>query len=1039
MFSYYLFKINYICIIVKNIVMRKSVLKTVYLLIVFVSSALYVNAQCTTNAGSMNQTEPVYLCDNQCSEVEHSGGVLDENDILEFVLFYPNMPTQVLARKSTPDFCLSDIPDGQYGITYHIAARAGNNLSGIVDTDDPCMHQSNPFAITWYNTPTAEVISEQVEVCGNCVDLQANTTGIEGNTYYWIPKINGAWENPEGAYSANATYCIYAPASFGDFAHVDAKFIWVVRKGNCIAVDTMNVTFYQRPQANAGLDNAVCGYHYDLQAEWNIAPSSTYNPSGVWSQISPPGTPANIYNYNNPNSHVVVNTPGVWQFVFKENNTHYTSCYSTDTVQIEFVEVPIVEVGEDQDVCGNCITLENGLNGTWLPGNYYFDPVTNQACVNTYGTTAFIWQESNYATTQSLTCNYLDSVNITFWRKPTPNILTDPADSIACGLTYYNLMAEEPNEEITGYWYCINAGIQYGDKFSHNTWAKVPYYGYYDFYWRELTGPNLTSGFCTDTAGPLRIHFVEPPIANAGGDTIFCGLTGQLNAIPSIGTGTWSTSSTEYISFEDINDPNTTITSTIINTENPDQPYFEVIWTENYTNGCTDADTIKVVFATASNSYSEQHSICEGEIYSWNGQNYTETGTYTAELTNVYGCDSIITLNLTVNPIPEQVIISQSPENGILTEGTSGSITLENSIIETNYWVSMGGEPFTEEFTGTGSELSLGDNFLDGSYDIRSRNQYGCSLVQGIANFVTEVSGTNKIVANVSFGTPASNFPANHVNVKLYKATTDNETIVLVAEQLLGSNGYVEFTDLETGDYYLGSFIQYPDDYDVVEHIYYQTAVVHEDAISIPIAEETLFIANLHHVLIAESQGSNEMQGIVGATTNQKSLNPLKDMVVVLRNTDINEIIGVSVTNDNGQYHFDNITDNVNIQAFVTSFEHQDWIAFEKETGVDQTYNINFIVDGTSIYPQVSGVFEDIQIQNIEFTVFPNPAREVLYINCDVEKAILQIFDINGKLIYTDFVFSNSEINISELISGTYIIILSAENERIGVQKFIKE
>jgi len=160
---------------------------------------------------------------------------------------------------------------------------------------------------------------------------------------------------------------------------------------------------------------------------------------------------------------------------------------------------------------------------------------------------------------------------------------------------------------------------------------------------------------------------------------------------------------------------------------------------------------------------------------------------------------------------------------------------------------------------------------------------------------------------------------------------------------------------------------------------------------------------------------------------------------VVLRNTDINEIIGVSVTNDNGQYHFDNITDNVNIQAFVTSFEHQDWIAFEKETGVDQTYNINFIVDGTSIYPQVSGVFEDIQIQNIEFTVFPNPAREVLYINCDVEKAILQIFDINGKLIYTDFVFSNSEINISELISGTYIIILSAENERIGVQKFIKE
>ncbi len=429
------------------------------------------------------------------------------------------------------------------------------------------------------------------------------------------------------------------------------------------------------------------------------------------------------------------------------------------------------------------------------------------------------------------------------------------------------------------------------------------------------------------------------------------------------------------------------------------------------------------------------------------------TGTYTTSntpnesslqsfkftVTDNFGCAHDTSLYVTLNPLPEQITVLQNPENGILSEGTSGSITLENSKVGTNYWTTMGGEPFTEEITGTGSELSLGNNFTDGSYDIRSRNQFDCSLVQGIANFVTAESGTNKIVANVTFGTPASNFPANQVNVKLYKATTNNETIVLVAEQLLGTNGQVEFADLETGDYYLGSFIQYPDDYDVVEHIYYQTAVVHEDAISIPIAEETLFVANLHHIALTESQGSNTMQGIVGATTNQKSLTPLKDMVVVLRNTDINEIINVSVTNENGQYHFNNIADNANIQAFVTSLEHQNWTAFETETTSEQIYEINFIVDGTSVYPDVPTMLENMKIQNIEFTVFPNPAREVLYINCDIEKAIVQIFDINGKLIYTDFVFSNSEINISELVSGTYIIILSAENGKTGVQKFVKE
>lgn len=805
----------------------------------------------------------------------------------------------------------------------------------------------------------------------------------------------------------------------------------------------MWVTFYQRPQANAELDDAVCGYEYNLHAQWSLAPSPNYTPSGVWQMVPQPSTAtADIQDIYNNNSHVTVSETGVYQFVFRENNTNLTSCYTTDTVQIEFVENPIAYAGEDQDVCGNCITLENGLNGTWLPGNYYFDPVTNQACVNTYGTTAFIWQESNYATTQSLTCNYLDSVNITFWRKPTPNILTDPADSIACGLTYYKLRAEFPGIGITGYWYCSTTGVVFENSNYTETSVTVPHYGYYDFYWIEETGPELSPGFCTDTAGPYTVHFMEAPLANAGGDTYFCGLTGQLNAIPSIGIGTWSTSSTEYINFEDTNDPNTTITSTIINTENSDQPYFEVIWTENYTNGCTDADTIKVVFATASNSYSEEHSICEGDIYSWNEQDYTETGTYTAEFTNVYGCDSIITLNLTVNPLPEQVVVSQNPENGILPEGTSGGITIENSIAGTYYWVTMGGVAVTDEIIGTGSNLSLGENFSSGTYNILSRTEHNCSVVQGTVYFINETIGTNKIIANVTFDEPAINFPENHIKVKLYKETIDpdnNIVVVFVTEQFVNDNGQAEFIDLEVGNYYLGSFIQYPENYNVAEHVYYQNVVVHENATSIPMAEETVYIANIHHIALAESQGSNVMYGIVGTMNSNESLNPLNEMVVVLRNSDINEFIGVKVTGDNGQYHFGNIPESTNIQAFVTSFIHPNWTAFEIETTNDQNYNVNFIVEGTSVYPDYITMLEDILIQNIEFTIFPNPAKEVLYINCNVENAIVQIFDINGKLVQTDLTFSNSEINISDLVSGTYLIILSTDNGKTGIQKFVKQ
>src|SRR5690606_7186608 len=35
--------------------------------------------------------------------------------------------------------------------------------------------------------------------------------------------------------------------------------------------------------------------------------------------------------------------------------------------------------------------------------------------------------------------------------------------------------------------------------------------------------------------------------------------------------------------------------------------------------------------------------------YTWNGQNITQTGTYTATLTAASGCDSVATLNLTVD------------------------------------------------------------------------------------------------------------------------------------------------------------------------------------------------------------------------------------------------------------------------------------------------------------------------------------------------------------------------------------------------------
>ena len=46
----------------------------------------------------------------------------------------------------------------------------------------------------------------------------------------------------------------------------------------------------------------------------------------------------------------------------------------------------------------------------------------------------------------------------------------------------------------------------------------------------------------------------------------------------------------------------------------------------------------------------EKAAVCYGETYTWQGQEYTESGEYSVTLQDVNGCDSVIVLNLTVYP-----------------------------------------------------------------------------------------------------------------------------------------------------------------------------------------------------------------------------------------------------------------------------------------------------------------------------------------------------------------------------------------------------
>jgi len=100
------------------------------------------------------------------------------------------------------------------------------------------------------------------------------------------------------------------------------------------------------------------------------------------------------------------------------------------------------------------------------------------------------------------------------------------------------------------------------------------------------------------------------------------------------------------------------------------------------TRGCL-WDTTLTIEAIEIVSSMENVELCQGQIYSWNGQELSQAGTYTDTLTGISGCDSIATLNLqfsTSNVVvnrQERICPGESVEVGGRTFSESGVYTIE--------------------------------------------------------------------------------------------------------------------------------------------------------------------------------------------------------------------------------------------------------------------------------------------------------------------------------------------------------------------------
>jgi hypothetical protein len=273
-------------------------------------------------------------------------------------------------NSSQTNVTIGNYPTNELSRTVEFIWTETTQSSGVT-----CTNTATTF-VTFSREPVASVGAvNNAEICSNCFTFTADTTGSGWAFGSWISA--GIIATFDDNTLPNAQVCIDPLGSFGDSAYVETNFIWAMRNTGCTTLDTMWVSFFKQPTANAGLDNAICGRDYDLGAVYDFTENSNYTPSGSWSTFSKPfpTSATDIQPQISDTAHVTVSDHGIYRFVFRENNTNLTSCYSTDTVQIEFVQIPIISAGEDQDVCGQQTQMEGisaGFNGTWIPNGIYF-------------------------------------------------------------------------------------------------------------------------------------------------------------------------------------------------------------------------------------------------------------------------------------------------------------------------------------------------------------------------------------------------------------------------------------------------------------------------------------------------------------------------------------------------------------------------------------------------------------------------------------------------------------------------------------------
>jgi gliding motility-associated-like protein len=252
-------------------------------------------------------------------------------------------PGTVISAGTGISTTISGLPSGTYNFSITNSTGCTSNLSANViipvQTNGVNMIVTNPAGVCSPMT----------------VDLTATviTAGSDAGLTFTY------WTNAE----ATIAYATPSTAAAGTY------YIKGILGSDCFEIKPVTVTISSMADANAGTGGHVCGLDFAFSA-------IITNGTGTWAKISGPGNMIFTPDNHHPDTHVIVDQFGTYDFAWNINNN---SCTSTDIVRVIFHEMPSIDAGKGNDttICeGTDIQLHASGAGffSWAPPALFNNP-----------------------------------------------------------------------------------------------------------------------------------------------------------------------------------------------------------------------------------------------------------------------------------------------------------------------------------------------------------------------------------------------------------------------------------------------------------------------------------------------------------------------------------------------------------------------------------------------------------------------------------------------------------------------------------------